>query len=126
MALSSLQLQLQLQLQLLPPHPLNIASQKRHRFARFKTSSLSSINGALATRRRILPIVASAKAGAAASSSSSSLYATSTREIEKEEGNDFHGVNIAEDVTQVLLLSFCPCIMSPIYFFENVKYLACF
>lgn len=122
MALSSLQLQLQL----LPPHPLNIASQKRHRFARFKTSSLSSINGALATRRRILPIVASAKAGAAASSSSSSLYATSTREIEKEEGNDFHGVNIAEDVTQVLLLSFCPCIMSPIYFFENAKYLACF
>lgn len=116
MALSSLQL--------LPPHPLNITSQKRHRFARFKTSSLSSINGALATRRRILPIVASAKAGAAASSSS--LYATSTREIEKEEGNDFHGVNIAEDVTQVLLLSFCPCIMSPIYFFENVKYLACF
>lgn len=120
MALSSLQLQL------LPPHPLNITSQKRHRFARFKTSSLSSINGALATRRRILPIVASAKAGAAASSSSSSLYATSTREIEKEEGNDFHGVNIAEDVTQVLLLSFCPCIMSPIYFFENAKYLACF
>lgn len=119
MALSSLQPQL------LPPHPLNITSQKRHRFARFKTSSLSSINGALATRRRILPIVASAKAGAAASSSSS-LYATSTREIEKEEGNDFHGVNIAEDVTQVLLLSFCPCIMSPIYFFENVKYLACF
>ncbi|KAH9770997.1 S-sulfo-L-cysteine synthase (O-acetyl-L-serine-dependent) [Citrus sinensis] len=102
MALSSLQLQLQLQLQLLPPHPLNIASQKRHRFARFKTSSLSSINGALATRRRILPIVASAKAGAAASSSSSSLYATSTREIEKEEGNDFHGVNIAEDVTQLI------------------------
>ncbi|KAH9706430.1 S-sulfo-L-cysteine synthase (O-acetyl-L-serine-dependent) [Citrus sinensis] len=89
MALSSLQL--------LPPHPLNITSQKRHRFARFKTSSLSSINGALATRRRILPIVASAKAGAAASSSSS-LYATSTREIEKEEGNDFHGVNIAEDL----------------------------
>ncbi|KAH9706428.1 S-sulfo-L-cysteine synthase (O-acetyl-L-serine-dependent) [Citrus sinensis] len=93
MALSSLQL--------LPPHPLNITSQKRHRFARFKTSSLSSINGALATRRRILPIVASAKAGAAASSSSS-LYATSTREIEKEEGNDFHGVNIAEDVTQLI------------------------
>lgn len=101
MALSSLQLQLQLQLQLLPPHPLNITSQKRHRFARFKTSSLSSINGALATRRRILPIVASARAGAAASSSSS-LYATSTREIEKEEGNDFHGVNIAEDVTQLI------------------------
>ncbi|KAL9423058.1 hypothetical protein AB3S75_035200 [Citrus x aurantiifolia] len=95
MALSSLQLQL------LPPHPLNITSQKRHRFARFKTSSLSSINGALATRRRNLPIVASAKAGAAASSSSS-LYATSTREIEKEEGNDFHGVNIAEDVTQLI------------------------
>ncbi|KAL9420053.1 hypothetical protein AB3S75_037766 [Citrus x aurantiifolia] len=93
MALSSLQL--------LPPHPLNMTSQKRHRFARFKTSSLSSINGALATRRRILPIVASAKAGAAASSSSS-LYATSTREIEKEEGNDFHGVNIAEDVTQLI------------------------
>ncbi|KAK9188124.1 hypothetical protein WN944_019523 [Citrus x changshan-huyou] len=93
MALSSLQL--------LPPHPLNITSQKRHRFARFKTSSLSSINGALATRRRILPIVASARAGAAASSSSS-LYATSTREIEKEEGNDFHGVNIAEDVTQLI------------------------
>lgn len=106
MALSSLQL--------LPPHPLNITPHKRHPLTRFKTSSLSSINGALATRRRILPIVASAKA-AAASSSSSSLYTTSTREIEKEEGNDFHAVNIAEDVTQVLLLPFCPCIMSPIY-----------
>lgn len=95
MALSSLQLQLLL------PHPLGITSQKCHRFGRFKTSSLSSINGALPTRRRILPIVASAKAGAAASSSSS-LYATSTREIEKEEANDFHAVNIAEDVTQLI------------------------
>lgn len=96
MALSSLQLYR------LPPHPLklNTTSHRRHRFAHSSTSSLSFINGARATRRRVL---SSAKTS---SSPSSSLYNTRTREIEAVE-EDFHPVNIAEDVTQVSLLHIC-------------------
>ncbi|KAJ4721359.1 Cysteine synthase [Melia azedarach] len=91
MALSSLQLYR------LPPHPLklNTTSHRRHRFAHSSTSSLSFINGARATRRRVL---SSAKTS---SSPSSSLYNTRTREIEAVE-EDFHPVNIAEDVTQLI------------------------
>ncbi|KAK0601289.1 hypothetical protein LWI29_022840 [Acer saccharum] len=90
MALSSLQPQTQFRL--LPPHPSITTSSKRHRFTPVKAPNLSSINGAFASRRRVLSVIVSGKA---------SLY---TREIEQvvEEEEDFQAVNIAEDVTQLI------------------------
>ncbi|KAK4851185.1 hypothetical protein QYF36_013063 [Acer negundo] len=93
MALSSLQPQTQFRL--LPPHPSITTSPKRHRFTPVKAPNLSSVNGAFASRRRVLSVIVSGKA---------SLY---TREIEQvveeeEEEEDFQAVNIAEDVTQLI------------------------
>ncbi|TXG66447.1 hypothetical protein EZV62_007722 [Acer yangbiense] len=90
MALSSLQPQTQFRL--LPPHPSITTSSKRHRFTPVKAPNLSSINGAFASRRRVLSVIVSGKA---------SLY---TREIEQVvvEEEDFQAVNIAEDVTQLI------------------------
>ncbi|KAJ0013945.1 hypothetical protein Pint_20772 [Pistacia integerrima] len=78
------------------PHPLIITSQKLHRSASFRASNSLSINAAFAIRRRASSLAVSAKA-----SSSSSLYTATTTQTQEEE-EYHHGVNIAEDVTQLI------------------------
>ncbi|XP_031261047.1 S-sulfo-L-cysteine synthase (O-acetyl-L-serine-dependent), chloroplastic-like isoform X1 [Pistacia vera] len=78
------------------PHPLIITSQKLHRSASFRASNSLSINVAFSIRRRASSLAVSAKAA-----SSSSLYTATTTQIQEQE-EYHHGVNIAEDVTQLI------------------------